>query len=71
MVFVLIVSVLFFEDPLTFLILVGGIGGREGIKMASAVHHQLMSQQDLILVHTVQLKPMIKYILQEEWSLVA
>ena len=33
--FVFLVSVLF-RGPLTFLILVGGIGGQEGIKMTSA-----------------------------------
>ena len=41
--------------------LVGGIGGREGIKMASASTPSVNEPaKDLILVHTVQLKPMIK-----------
>ena len=58
MVFVLPVSVLF-RGPLTFLILVGGIGGRGGIKMASASTLSANEPaKDLILVHTVQLKPM-------------
>ena len=46
MVFLLLVSV-FFRRPLTFIIPVGGIGVRGGIKMASAVH-------------AVQLKPTVK-----------
>ena len=41
--FVLLVSVLF-RRPLPFLILVGGVGGWGGIKMASA-SNQLMSPQ--------------------------
>ena len=45
MVFVLLVSVLFSKTRY-LLILVGGIGGQGGIKIASAsTHHQLMSQQ--------------------------
>ena len=56
MVFLLLVSVLF-RTPLTFIIAVGGVGGQGGIKMASAKHNRLM---DHILVHIVQLKPMIK-----------
>ena len=35
--------------------------GREELKWRQLAHHQLMSQtKDLILVRTVQLKPMIK-----------
>ena len=37
----------------------GGIGGRGGIKMASASTPSAKAK-DLILVHIVQLKPMIK-----------
>ena len=60
MVFLLLVSVLF-RGPLTFLILVGGIGGRGKIKIASASTPSANeSAKYLILVHTVQLKPMIK-----------
>ena len=60
MVFVLLVSVLF-RRPLTFLILVGGIGGRGRIQMASASTQSANEPaKDLILVHTVQLKLMIK-----------
>ena len=44
MVFLLLVSVLF-RRPLTFIILVGGIGGRVGIKMVSSKHNQVMSSQ--------------------------
>ena len=40
MVFLLLVSVLF-QRPLTFIILVGGIGGRGVIKMASAKINRL------------------------------
>ena len=43
MVFLLLVSVLL--KTLTFIILVGGIGGRGGIKMASAKNNQLISSQ--------------------------
>ena len=60
MVFVLLCSVLF-RGPLTFLILVGGIGGRGGIKMASVSTLSANEPaKDLILVHTIQLKSMIK-----------
>ena len=44
MFFLLLVSVLF-RSHLTLIILVGGIGGRGGIKMASAKINQLMSSQ--------------------------
>ena len=44
MVFLLLVSVLF-QRFLTFIILVDGIGGRGGIKMASAKNNQLISSQ--------------------------
>ena len=44
MVFLLLVSVLF-RRPLTFIILVGGIGGRGEIKMASAKNIKLISSQ--------------------------
>ena len=43
----------FFRRPLTFLILVGG----EDFKWRQPVHHKLWKQQDLTLVHTIQLKP--------------
>ena len=60
MFFLLIVSKLF-RRPLPFLILVGGNGGRGEIKMASASTPSTNDQaKDLILVHTVQLKPMRK-----------
>ena len=61
-----------FRGPLTFhIILVGDISGRGGIKMASASTPSTNEPaKDLILVHTVQLKPMIKHISQEEWYLV-
>ena len=50
-----IVSVLFCR-PLTFLILVGGIGGRGIIKMMSASTPSANEPaKDLILVHVVQL----------------
>ena len=56
----LLVSVLF-REPLTFLILVGGISGRGGVKMASASTLSANENaKDLIVVHTVWLKPMIK-----------
>ena len=39
----------------------GGIGGREGIKMVSASTPSAnVPAKDLIIVYTVQLKPMIK-----------
>ena len=52
----------FFRRPLTFLILLGsGIGGRGGIKMVSASTPSANEPaKDLILVHTIQLKLMIK-----------
>ena len=60
MVFLLLVSVLF-SMTLTILILVDGIGERGGIKMVSASTPSANEPaKDLILVHTVQLKPMIK-----------
>ena len=60
MVFVLLVSVLL-RGPLTFLILVGGIGRQGRIKTASASTPSANEPaKDLILVLTVQLKPMIK-----------
>ena len=60
MVFLLLVSVLF-RRPLTFIILVGGIGGLGAIKMASDKTISYLARKDLILVHAVQLKPTIKY----------
>ena len=58
MVFLLLVSILLL---LTILILVDGIGERGGIKMVSASTPSTNEPaKDLILVHTVQLKPMIK-----------
>ena len=56
----LLVSVLFLMTP--FLPHVGGeCGGREGIQMASASTPSAGElAKDLILVHTVELKPMIK-----------
>ena len=60
MVFLLLVSVLF-RGPLTFLVLVGGISGQGKIKIASAsTPSPNEPAKDLNLVHTVQLKPMIK-----------
>ena len=60
MVFLLLVSVLF-RRPLPCLILVGGNGGQGEIKMVSASTPSTNEQaKDLILIHTVQLKPMIK-----------
>ena len=47
--------------PLTFLILVGGIGGRGRIEMvATSTPSANKPAKDLILVHRVQLRPMIK-----------
>ena len=61
MVIVLLVSIFFFRQPLPFLIFVGGNGGQREIKMVSANIPSTNDQaKDLILVHTVQLKPMIK-----------
>ena len=58
--YLLLVSVLF-RGPLIILILVGGIGGQGGIKMESASTPSANEPaKDLILVHAVQLKPMIK-----------
>ena len=55
MVFVLLASVLFSTTPIPY------IGGWGGIKMASASTPSANEPaKDLILVHTVQLKPMIK-----------
>ena len=60
MVFLLLVAV-FFRGSLTVLILVGGIGGRGGIKIVSASTPSANEPaNDLMLVHTLQLKPMIK-----------
>ena len=57
LLFLLLVSVLF-SKPLTFIIVVGGIGGRGGIIMASA---KTQSANELArTVHAVQLKPAIK-----------
>ena len=50
MVFLLLDSVLFLR-PLTFFIVMGGIGGRGGIKMASA---NSQSANELILVRSTQ-----------------
>ena len=51
----------FFRGSLIFLILVGGISGRGRIKMASASTPSANEPaKDHILVHIVQLKPMIK-----------
>ena len=59
MVFLLLVSVLF-SIPLTLFILVGGNGGRGEIKMASVSAPSANEQaKDVVLVHTVQLKPTI------------
>ena len=55
MVFLLLVSVLFFENPLLFFIVVGNIGGRVESKMVLDI------PVDHILVHTVQVKPTIKH----------
>ena len=56
MVFVLLVYVLF-RRPLTFIIEVGRVSGREELKWHQLKHK---AHKDLILVHTVQLKPTIK-----------
>ena len=60
MFFVLLVSVLF-STTHSLLLLVGSIDGRGGIKMVStSTPSANKPAKDLILVHTVQLKPMIK-----------
>ena len=60
MVFLLLVSVLF-SGTLTLVILVGGNGGRGEMKMASASTPSANEQAKyVVLVHTVQLKVMIK-----------
>ena len=52
MIFLLLVSVLF-RGPLTILILVGGISGHGGIKMASASTPSANEPaNDIIIVHT-------------------
>ena len=56
--FLLLVSVLF-PRPLPFLILVGSIGVRGKMVSASTPSANELAK-DLILFHTVQLKPMIK-----------
>ena len=54
-----VVSV-YFRGPLTIITLVGGIGGRGGIKMAStSTLSGNEPTKDFILVHTVELKSMI------------
>ena len=51
--------------------LVGSIGGRGGIKMASASKTSANEPaKDLILVHTVQLKPIIKAQISEKLYIV-
>ena len=63
MVFVLLVSVVFFRGSLTFLNLMCGISGWGGFEMVLASTLSANEPvKDLILVHTVQLKPMIKHI---------
>ena len=58
--FLLLVSVLF-RRPLTFFIVVGGIGERGDIKMASSNTQSTNEPaRSLNLVHTVKLKPTIK-----------
>ena len=59
MFFLILVSVLF-RRPLTFIILVGGIGVPGGIKMASAKNNMLISSQGPHFSPAVQLKPTIK-----------
>ena len=59
MFFVFLASVLFSRT--SYLVWVGCIGGRGGIKMVSAITPSANEPAlDLNLVHTVQLKPMIK-----------
>ena len=57
MVFLLLVSVLFSRTP--YLLLIDGrhCWAGEKFKWRQLAHHQLMSQQGLILVHTEKLKP--------------
>ena len=50
----------FFREPLTVFKLVGVSVGEEELKWHQLAHNQLMSRKDLILVHTVQLKPILK-----------
>ena len=53
MIFLLLVSVLFWKTTYHLYILVGGIGGREGIKMASdSIPSANEPAKDLILVHS-------------------
>ena len=67
----LLVSVLFSTTPSLPYNIGGSTGGRGGIKMASASTPSANEPaKDLILVHTVQLKPMKKAQIQEEWYLV-
>ena len=58
MVFLLLVSLLFSRTPCRLL-----IDGRyclaEKLKWHQLAHHQLLSQQGLILVHTEKLKPKV------------
>ena len=71
MVFLLLVAILFFVGPLTILILVGGVGGRGGIKMVSAsILSANEPANELILIHTVHIKPMIKAQISGEWYIV-
>ena len=62
MFFLLLVSVIFLRSP--YHPYIGGwISGREGIKMVSASTPSANEPaKDLILVHSVQLKPIIKQI---------
>ena len=60
MVFLLLVAELFLTSP-SLPYIVGGIGGWGGIKLASASTPSVNeAAKDFILVHTVQLIPMIK-----------
>ena len=58
MVSLLLVSVLF-RRPLTFIKLVGSVGGQGGIKMASAKNNQLISSERPHF-SPLQLKPTVK-----------